>query len=203
MRFLPLHLTKTTLLTALPHWFGIALKLFSSVTVCSHKFHIPLVCCICVQGKPLVAPPRRLLPSTHRAGLRRPAAAFPPIPPFPLPEAGRCGERPASFGAEPLSDCALCAQERRGTCGLAEVLPPLGNRSRGSRVKCGFPPVESKDRRVPSAASLPPSCVQEPRATCRSTATRRSNHVFFRLVGTGLQSRYGFASIVPPVMVCS
>ena len=97
MRFLPLHLTKIALLIAPPHWFGIALKLFSSVTVCSHKFHIPLVCCICVQGKPLVAPPRRLLPSTHRAGLRRPAAAFPPIPPFPLPEAGRCGERPASF----------------------------------------------------------------------------------------------------------
>ena len=38
-------------------------------------------------------------------------------------------------------DCARCAQGRRGTCGLAAELPPLGNRPRGSQVWCGFPAV--------------------------------------------------------------
>ena len=106
-----------------------------------------------------MAPPRRSSPSTHRAGLRRPAAAFPPIPPFPLPEAGRCGERPASFGAEPLSDCTLCAQERRGTCGLAEVLPPLGNRSRGFSV------VSRQLNQKIGGCQVQRPC---PRAACRS-----------------------------------
>ena len=38
-------------------------------------------------------------------------------------------------------DCARCAQGRRGTCGLAAELPPLGDRPRGSQVWCGFPAV--------------------------------------------------------------
>ena len=39
-------------------------------------------------------------------------------------------------------DCARCAQGRRGTCGLAAELPPLGDRPRGSQVWCGFLIVE-------------------------------------------------------------
>ncbi len=42
-------------------------------------------------------------------------------------------QTPSCRGAEPLSDCALCAQGRRGVCGLAGVLPPWHDRCHGSR----------------------------------------------------------------------
>ena len=35
-------------------------------------------------------------------------------------------------------DCALCAQGRKGTCGLAAELPPWHDGCHGSRVWCGF-----------------------------------------------------------------
>ena len=42
-------------------------------------------------------------------------------------------QTPSCRGAEPLSDCALCAQGCRETCGLAGVLPPWHDRRHGSR----------------------------------------------------------------------
>ena len=48
---------------------------------------------------------------------------------------------PLPQGAVPLDPGlrAIGAQGRRETCGLAGVLPPLGDRPRGSPVWCGFP----------------------------------------------------------------